>query len=68
MSSIEGTIWCDGCGVEITWAPSVAERRRYCCEDCRAGLVCRCGDRLEQEDDRRGHFLPEMISTMQISK
>jgi len=67
MSSIEGTIWCDGCGVEITWAPTRAERRRYCCEDCRKGFLCRCGERLEQEDERRMRYLPEMITVALMS-
>jgi len=31
---------CDGCGVEITWAPILAEGRRYCCALCAAGGDC----------------------------
>lgn len=68
MSSIEGTIWCDGCGVEITWAPISSGRRRYCCEVCQAGLVCRCGERLEQEDDRRTGYIPETITAALTSR
>lgn len=68
MSSIEGTIWCDGCGVEITWAPISSGRWRYCCEVCWAGLVCRCGERLEQEDDRRGRYWPETLTATPISR
>jgi hypothetical protein len=58
MSRSEGVVWCDGCGVEISWAPLVksdSDMRRgdYCCEDCYAGIPCRCGERMELEDERR---------------
>ena len=33
---------CDGCGVEITWAPVVVKRRMYCCHDCAQGRACEC--------------------------
>ncbi|MEA3334412.1 MAG: hypothetical protein U9R25_00765 [Chloroflexota bacterium] len=33
---------CDGCGVEITWAPVVVEGQTYCCRDCAEGRVCQC--------------------------
>lgn len=36
------TVVCDGCGVEITWAPVVLKKRMYCCKDCAAGLPCQC--------------------------
>lgn len=49
------TIWCDGCGVEITWAPVIDEQFVYCCADCHAGLPCQCGEHMEQEDEYRGH-------------
>ncbi len=35
-------IWCDECGVEITWTPVVIDNRRYCCQDCAVGLECDC--------------------------
>jgi len=75
MARSEGVTWCDGCGVEITWAPLVrvcltpasgqAGKRYslnyYCCRDCAENVgqvislrrVCRCGDRMEMEDERR---------------
>jgi hypothetical protein len=53
MSSIEQTVWCTGCGVEIMWVPILVERRFYCCEDCSKGLDCECGSRMEMEEDRR---------------
>jgi hypothetical protein len=50
---IEDTLWCDGCGVEITWAPVVINRRHYCCKDCAEGKECDCSSEIESEDDRR---------------
>jgi hypothetical protein len=35
-------IWCDECGVEITWTPVVIGYRTYCCHDCAMGLECDC--------------------------
>jgi hypothetical protein len=52
MSWIDETVWCDGCGVEISH-PVVVNDRKYCCQDCTAGLPCDCGTRLEFEDERR---------------
>jgi hypothetical protein len=57
------TVWCDGCGAEITWNPILASKRRYCCQDCLEGRPCRCGERMELDDDRRpdqavSSFLP----------
>jgi hypothetical protein len=53
MPTIDETIWCYGCGVEISWAPLVVDKCRYCCRDCHEGLPCRCGERMELEDERR---------------
>lgn len=47
------TNWCDGCGVEVTWAPVMDQQFMYCCADCHSGLPCPCGERMEQEDERR---------------
>lgn len=52
MSRKHETIWCDGCGVEILWSPIEEAGRDFCCEDCRRGWLCECGDRLEEEDWR----------------
>jgi hypothetical protein len=69
MSRIEDVIYCDNCGAEITWAPYLphgaggAHPRPldYCCQECFQGLPCRCGDRMEMEDDRRtGGGLPQV--------
>ena len=49
------TIWCDGCGVEFTWAPVLDKQFVYCCADCHTGLPCQCGERIEQEDEYRRH-------------
>ncbi|GAB4582167.1 MAG: hypothetical protein Fur0022_49250 [Anaerolineales bacterium] len=53
MSSIEQAIFCNGCGVEITWAPIIKGERRYCCEDCLHGRGCECATRQDMDDDRR---------------
>ena len=53
MTSHEEIIWCDGCGVEITWGPVVIAARSYCCQDCAQGYACACGERMELEEDMR---------------
>jgi hypothetical protein len=53
MSQIEGTVWCEGCGVEITTAPYLKGGREYCCQDCARGWRCTCGDQMELDDERR---------------
>jgi hypothetical protein len=52
MGTIEEAIWCDGCGVEITWGPWMVGSHVYCCQDCAQGFACRCGERMEQEEER----------------
>jgi len=49
----EDTIWCDGCGVEILWTPVIAKRRDFCCEGCRDGIPCECGEREELDEYQR---------------
>ena len=53
MARLENTIWCDGCGVEITWIPVVHDRRDYCCQQCLAGIHCECDELVELGEDRR---------------
>lgn len=53
MMRTEETIWCDGCGVEITWGAIIKDDRTYCCLDCFHGLPCECGYRMELDDDDR---------------
>ena len=63
MTKIEGDIFCDNCGVEITWSPVIETgieastgklyKHEYCCQDCFAGRPCNCGARMEMEEDRR---------------
>jgi hypothetical protein len=50
----EDTIFCDGCGVEITWTPVKVNHKDYCCEDCRDGFECGCSSALEEDDYPRG--------------
>lgn len=54
MTGYESTIWCDNCGVEILWGPFVVGKRYFCCRDCFDGLRCKCSERMEMDDDRRG--------------
>ena len=56
MSNIEQTVFCHGCGAEITWAPIVKEHRRYCCQDCLEGRVCECAARQDRDDDRHKNY------------
>ena len=52
MVWIEGTLWCDGCGVEITWVPVEFANEQYCCQSCMEGEECNCGAKLEDSDRR----------------
>lgn len=61
MSRINGDVFCDNCGAEITWSPfqpqigsALSLGGDYCCRDCFDGLRCRCGERGEFFDERRG--------------
>ena len=59
MSRRESVVWCDNCGVEITWTPLVVHLggitgpRDYCCDDCYHGFLCECGDRMENDEEYR---------------
>jgi hypothetical protein len=64
MAKIEGVVFCDGCGTEITWSPIVlpgggpSTHRRaghFCCIDCADGRPCRCSERMEFDDEPREH-------------
>ncbi len=48
-------IWCDECGVEITWTPVVIAHRHYCCQDCAVGLECDC-DRMGAPGEEETEF------------
>lgn len=55
MVWIENSLFCDGCGVEITWAPVVSQDHHYyCCIRCRDGEECDCIREQEGDDDRPG--------------
>ena len=53
MTWNDETVWCDGCGVEITWAPVAVGEHTHCCHECTQDLPCACGERMEMEDERR---------------
>jgi hypothetical protein len=55
MTRYNDTVFCDGCGVEITWGPTIIRGGEYCCRDCSEGRACRCGERTDWEDERRIH-------------
>ncbi len=62
MAKIQDSVFCDGCGIEVTWTPYYqnpahnipgVRRSEYCCQDCAQGYRCRCGERMLLEEDRR---------------
>lgn len=53
MALNDEMVWCDGCGVEITWGPIIVGERIHCCRDCAQNIPCRCGERLEIDDYSR---------------
>lgn len=53
MALIEGTIFCDNCGIEISWAPIMVQKFHYCCRECFNYYPCECGDRTDMEEERR---------------
>ncbi len=62
MDQAEETIWCNGCGAEITWGGFAIDNHIYCCKDCFNGLPCKCGERMDIDSDRRsGTSSPEPI-------
>lgn len=63
MRKDEKTIWCDGCGAEITWGPIVARNRIYCCEDCVHRISCDCGYRMEFDEETQGSSTKSRIIT-----
>ena len=34
MVRYHDTLWCDGCGIEITWEPIEQDRLFFCCQNC----------------------------------
>jgi hypothetical protein len=48
MARYQDTVWCDGCGIEISWEPIEKGQLFFCCQNCLDGEQCRCGD--EEED------------------
>ena len=58
MSHSEDTIWCDGCGIEIRWAPYVIETQDFCCQNCAYGLSCDCGETMDWDEEYRDATTP----------
>jgi len=48
MVRYQDTLWCDGCGIEITWEPIEQDRLFFCCQICMDGEKCRCSE-LEED-------------------
>ncbi|OGO35945.1 MAG: hypothetical protein A2W35_18965 [Chloroflexi bacterium RBG_16_57_11] len=64
MTILDGVHFCDGCGAEITWSPVVVRAKgdnlqhragHFCCADCADERPCRCGERMEFDDEFREH-------------
>ncbi len=53
MSHLEDTIWCSGCGTEITWTPYIIDDQVFCCQNCAYGFSCECGAMMDGEDEYR---------------
>ena len=52
MARYKDTLWCDGCGIEITWLPTSKGPLLYCCEDCANGIRCDCDQHVEDPEYR----------------
>jgi len=48
MVRYHDTLWCDGCGIEISWEPVEQESLFFCCNICLDGDRCRCGEQEEE--------------------
>ncbi len=61
MARVDNILFCDGCGVEITWPPVViapgpedgpnAREGVFCCQACAQGLKCSCANTMFEADD-----------------
>jgi hypothetical protein len=68
MAHLDGAIFCDGCGAEITWSPYLVDasfstpgpqrRGEYCCKPCADGQVCNCGAPMDLGDEWRSQPPP----------
>jgi hypothetical protein len=56
MASDFDQVWCDECGVEITWASVMIDGRPYCCHDCAVGLECACANTNTPWEDELSPF------------
>jgi hypothetical protein len=48
MVRYQDTLWCDGCGIEITWEPVEKGYLFFCCLSCLDGEKCHCGEEDEE--------------------
>jgi len=56
MSDAAENLWCEACGVEITWSAHIIEGHMYCCQECFEGIPCNCDARMALfEEDRRSN-------------
>ncbi len=58
MARVENQVFCDRCGVEITWTPVFVpkkgkRRKEYCCQVCAQGLSCQCSERMFLGEEER---------------
>ena len=59
VGSMEHARWCQGCGVEVTWTPFIAQGRRYCCARCAGGGACQCGYGIAETEEEDGPAIIE---------
>ena len=51
MTRSEDTLWCDGCGTEILWNPYTIRQQDFCCQDCAAGIKCKCAEIMNWDEE-----------------
>lgn len=66
MSQFEGTIRCDGCGVEILLSPIIKAQQTYCCPDCANGLECDCARQVEMEEFEPGRKVDNLNIDLEV--
>jgi len=48
MVRYQDTLWCDGCGIEISGEPASKDSLEYCCSLCLRGEKCNCEEPEEE--------------------
>ncbi len=66
MSQLEGTIRCDGCGVEILLSPVMKGQQTFCCQDCASGMECDCARLVELDELEPGRKVGDMNIDLEV--